>query len=396
MNFQDLEISDKLLKSLNEIDFKQATDIQAQALPVLLGGEDIIACSETGSGKTGAFLIPLINEIITNPKKQGLVLVPTRELANQVFDFAKALLKNEKNISIACLVGGVDIRKQFKVLQKKHQLFIATPGRLIDHLKRKTIHIHKVEHLVLDEGDRMIDMGFLPQIKQILNHLPKERQTAFFTATLDDKIAQLANQYLRNPKRISVGATSRPVGSIRQKVMQVQAKEKESKLLDELNQRVGSVIIFFKTQRRTDKVYGYLKDYGFDVEQIHGGRSQGQRNKAIKSFKDGKTRILCATDVASRGIDVPQIAHVINMDFPQSHEDYVHRIGRTARNGGEGEALSFVTPEETRAWNRLAKKYELSDIYLPESKSKAEKKRPGRNKKRKNFSRFKKKFKSKR
>ncbi|MCB0407417.1 MAG: DEAD/DEAH box helicase [Bdellovibrionales bacterium] len=380
MKFTEFPLAKSLLSALNDIGFNETTPIQEKALPILFGERDLIATSQTGSGKTAAYLIPMLNHLIETPNKRGLILVPTRELATQVFDFMQQLLKYEKSMTSIRIVGGVDIRRQFRQLQKKQRIIVATPGRLIDHLKRNTVQLNNIEHLVLDEGDRMIDMGFLPQLKQIIQYLPKKRQTSFFTATLDKKVSELANSYLQSPEKVSIGQSSRPVKSIRQKVLQVRVEEKENRLLDELNQRSGAVIVFFRTQRQTHKAFGYLKQYGFHVDQIHGGRTQGQRNKAISDFKSGKVRILCATDVASRGIDAPHVEHVINMDIPHNHDDYIHRIGRTARNGRQGEALSFVAPNEVRTWNSLVKKYELSGVDLPESPRKA------RSKKTKNFS----------
>jgi superfamily II DNA/RNA helicase len=212
----------------------------------------------------------------------------------------------------------------------------------------------------------MIDMGFAPQLQQILRFLPEERQTSFFTATLDKKVKDLTKKYLRNPVAVLMN-DSRPVSKIRQSVVQVEFDHKDECVLHELNQRSGSVIIFLKTKHRTDRLKKYLTEYGVSTDQIHGGRTQGQRNRAIKAFKAGQTRVLCATDVAARGIDVPQVEHVINFDLPMQDEDYVHRIGRTARNGAEGEAISFVTPEEHGDWNRLVKKYGIPDAMLEEN-----------------------------
>ncbi len=372
-NFADVHLPVTLAHSLEQINFHEPTDIQSKAIPILLEGKDLMACAETGSGKTGAYLIPMLKNLIEDPHSQGLILAPTRELAQQISEFLKKLMPDERTFHTTRLVGGQDIRKQFKSLQRKPRVVVATPGRLIDHLKRNTVQIHKMNHLVLDEGDRMIDMGFAPQLQQILKFLPKDRQTSFFTATLDDKVKSLAKQYLNKPVTLTLN-NSRPVAKIKQTIVQVEFKDKDECVVEELNTRSGSIIVFLKTKHRTDRLKQYLSDYGFAVDLIHGGRTQGQRNRAINSFKKGKTRILCATDVAARGIDVPHVEHVINFDLPMQDEDYVHRIGRTARNGAEGEAISFVTPQEHRDWNRIAKKYEIPDL-LPESSKKDRKPR---------------------
>ncbi|MCB0413001.1 MAG: DEAD/DEAH box helicase [Bdellovibrionales bacterium] len=364
--FEELSLPPLLSKSLDKIGFVEPTKIQKQAIPLILEGKDVMACAETGSGKTGAYIIPMVKFLIENPKSQGLVLAPTRELAMQISDFLVSLISNDKKFHTTNLIGGQDIRKQFRSLQRKPRIIVATPGRLIDHLKRNTVQVHKVNHVVLDEGDRMIDMGFAPQLEQISKYLPKEKQTSFFTATLDKKVKALASNYLNNPELLVID-NPRPVAKIKQSVVQVNLKDKDNHILDELNSRSGSVIVFLKTKVRTDKLTRHLSDFGIKVDVIHGGRSQGQRNRAIASFKNGKTRVLCATDVAARGLDIPHVEHVINFDLPMQDEDYVHRVGRTARNGAEGEAISFVTPQENRYWNKIVKKYEIPDALLPDS-----------------------------
>ena len=361
--FEELDLPEELAQALEAIGFTEPTTIQKKAIPILDEGKDLIACSETGSGKTAAYLIPMLRSLIENPKEQGMVLAPTRELAQQISEFLKKLMPNERKFHTTRLVGGQDIRKQFKSLQKKPRVIVATPGRLIDHLKRNTVQIHQVKYLVLDEGDRMIDMGFAPQLQQILKFLPTERQTSFFTATVDKQVKELTKKYLKNPASINLG-NSRPVSKIKQSVVQVHFKDKDECILNELNEREGSVIVFLKTKHRTDRLTQYLSSFGVQVDLIHGGRTQGQRNRALNSFKKGKSRVLCATDVAARGIDVPEVEHVINFDLPMQDEDYVHRVGRTARNGAKGEAISFVTPEEHSDWNRLVKKYDIPDAML--------------------------------
>lgn len=376
-SFEHLDLPETLYKSLKSIGFTEPTVIQKKAIPILMDGRDLLACSETGSGKTAAYLLPMLKELFESPKQSGLILAPTRELAQQISQFLKVLVHDDRQFPTATLVGGQDIRKQFKSLQKKPRVIVATPGRLIDHLKRNTVQIHKVQTLVLDEGDRMIDMGFEPQLRQILQYLPEERQTSFFTATVDKKVQELAKKYLKNPATIMIN-NSRPVAKIKQSVVRVAIQDKNETILNELNARKGSVVVFLKTRRGTDKLSKYLSEYGVSVDLIHGGKSQGQRNKAIQAFKNGKVRVLCATDVAARGIDVPQVEHVINYDLPMQDEDYVHRVGRTARNGADGEAISFVTPHEHSDWNRLVEKYEIPGARLEITRKSG--KGPSRNK----------------
>lgn len=367
MNFQDLELHSNIQKALTDLKFEKATEIQEAVLKISDEGGDIMACAETGSGKTAAFSIPMLTMLLNNPDSRALILSPTRELATQISKFVKELTKHCKGLHTTTLVGGMDIRRQFNSLKKNPRIIVATPGRLTDHLNRKSLHLRNTEMLILDEGDRMIDMGFAPQLEDILGFLPKQRQTLFFTATLPKKVQVLAEKYLKKPKKINAGRVSLPVKAIKQAAALVRFKEKDDRIVDELNERTGSIIVFVRTKHRTDRLAQNLKDFGFKVDLIHGGRTQGQRNKAIRNFKEGKSRILCATDVAARGIDVPSVEHVINFDLPMMPEDYVHRIGRTARNGAKGEALSFVMPEERRNWQQLVRKYQITGVVLEDS-----------------------------
>jgi ATP-dependent RNA helicase DeaD len=362
--YEQMPLAPELKKALADLNFTKPTEIQSSVIPLLLSGRDVIACAETGSGKTAAYFVPMLTRLLEDPRKTGLILAPTRELVDQIADFGRKLTAHTPGLQVMSIVGGADIRKQFLALKRNPRVIVATPGRLIDHLKRKTLVLNNTGILVLDEGDRMLDMGFAPQLEQILRFLPKQRQNSLFTATLPDRVRKLSDKYLVNPEKINVGRVSLPVTSIKQSVVQVTSKQKNDSLVDELNQRKGSVIIFMRTQRRTDSLARYLANSGFSVGLIHGGRTHGQRNKAIENFKTGRSRILCATDIAARGIDIPHVEHVINFDLPMQDEDYVHRIGRTARNGATGEAVSFVTPEDHRDWMTLARKYQIKGVEL--------------------------------
>lgn len=362
--FKDLDLPSEIEKALIDLNYEKPTKVQAAVIPLAENGKDIMSCAETGSGKTAAYLIPVLKKLIKYKSKRALILAPTRELAQQITECVEDLTKYCEKFYTATLVGGMDIRKQFKALKRKPRVFVATPGRLNDHLKRRTVDLKNAEFLILDEGDRMLDMGFAPQLKTILQFLPPQRQTLLFTATLSNKVRELAQNYLDDPETVMIGEPSKPVTSIKQSVVELSSKNKNDRIIDELNNRKGSIIVFARTKRRTDSLANHLSGIGFKVDLIHGGRSQGQRNKAIRNFKDGKCRILCATDVAARGIDVPQVEHVINFDLPMMDEDYVHRIGRTARNGAEGEAVSFITPEDAYSWMKIAKKYKINGIEL--------------------------------
>ncbi len=367
LSFKELPLPQQLQKALTQLSFEIATEIQCSVIPVAMNMTDLMACAETGSGKTAAYGIPIVSQLLADPHKKALILVPTRELAQQITDVFRDLAQYCDGFQVTPLVGGADIRKQFKALKRKPRIVVATPGRLIDHLNQKTISLKTTEILVLDEGDRMLDMGFAPQLDEILKHLPSKRQTSLFTATLPEKVQKLAEKYLFQPKVIRVGRDSLPVSTVKQSVIQVSTKDKDDRIVDELNQRKGSVIVFAKTRHRTDRLAKNLLDFGFSVGLIHGGRTQGQRNLAIQNFKNRRCRILCATDVAARGIDIPLVEHVINFDLPVMTEDYVHRIGRTARNGASGEAVSFVTPDEHSTWHALARKYKIEGIRLKSS-----------------------------
>ena len=353
-DFNELQLQEPIAKALQAMKFEKPTPIQAQSIPAGLDRKDIIACAQTGTGKTAAFSIPIVDRLLKHPQKSALILVPTRELAAQVTEVLRDLTRFTPGIKGVMLIGGMSMRPQIDKLRRGVRLVVATPGRLLDHLDRRTLKMDSLDILVLDEADRMLDMGFAPQLNKILPYLPKERQTLLFSATLPGNIEQLSARYLSNPIRVSVGAISRPVEKIQQSIVETTSAGKNETLVDELLAREGSVLVFARTKARTDRVAKHLQKYGHSVTRIHGDRTQGQRNAAVAGFRDGRFRIMVATDIAARGIDISHIANVINYDLPHVPEDYVHRIGRTARAGAEGQAISFVTPEDRGQWRAIS------------------------------------------
>ncbi len=337
--------------------FETSTDIQTKAIPLALQGRDLIGAAQTGTGKTAAFLIPMLSKLMTNTDKMGLVLVPTRELADQVFGVAKDLMTFDKSFGLVMLIGGVPLGRQIRVIaSKKPRLVIATPGRLIDLLRQRAINLSSVSHLVVDEADRMLDMGFEPQLNQILSYLPKQRQTMMFTATLADNVQKLSSKYLTNPEIIRIKNATEFKKSIEQKSIAVDPSNKVTILMDEVRKSETTVLIFARTQRGTDKLTRIMRNEGFEVTQIHGGRTQAQRLHAINGFKKGTYKILIATDIAARGIDIDHVGLVINYDVPECPDDYVHRIGRTGRADRTGIALTLLSPGDAGLWWQIQKK----------------------------------------
>jgi ATP-dependent RNA helicase DeaD len=347
----------QLNRALETMGFVSPTPIQSQAIPVALAHHDLIGCAQTGTGKTGAFGVPLVVRLLQQPQEIALILAPTRELAVQIIEVLAKLTQYAPELTQVLLIGGTSMSAQTRALQRRPRILVATPGRLVDHLQRRAVSLQNTGVLVLDEADRMLDMGFAPQLNEILRHLPTTRQTLLFSATLPDNIMGLANRYLQNPVRVSAGQVEKPAQRIHHSVVQTTPEAKNDVLLDELNTREGSVLIFTRTKHRTDRVAKFLAKFGYAVARLHGDRTQSQRDAAIKGFRVGTFRILVATDIAARGLDIPHIAHVINYDLPQSPEDYVHRIGRTARAGAEGEAICLLVPEDIGQWRRIARLY---------------------------------------
>ena len=362
--FNSYPIEEPLKKSLERLKFTTPTLIQSKVMSDALAGLDIMARAETGSGKTLAYALPMLNQLLLDDTKTSLILAPTRELVHQIAEVVRDVTASIEGFRITSLVGGSDMGKQVRALKKNPRVVVATPGRLNDHLRRRTLKLKSLQCLIIDEGDRMLDMGFAPQLEEIFPYLPEKKQTLLFTATLPKKVKDLASKFLSNPKIIEIGGDALPVASIKQSIIEISQKAKADRTVDELNSRTGSVVIFARTKSRVDDIAKDLKSYGFKVDAIHGDKAQGQRNRVIKKFKDGVTRILVATDIAARGLDVPQVEHVINYDLPRMKEDYVHRIGRTARNGADGEALSYVTPADHKAWMSLIKTYQIKGCEL--------------------------------
>lgn len=359
-DFKSFGLPTLLVQSLNRMLFTTPTPIQQKTIPFGLEGRDVLASAQTGTGKTAAFAIPLVTKLMNDPRGAALVLTPTRELAVQVKEMIETLLKDIPSIKIALLIGGEPIPKQLSQLKARPRLIVGTPGRINDHLTRGSLMLHEASFLVLDEADRMLDMGFSPQLESIAKYLPKKRQTLMFSATFPANILQLAEKFLTNPERISIGAASVPATKIKQQVIHTQEIDKYNHLLTELNERAGSIIVFVKTKHGAKKLAIKLNGLNHKADAIHGDLDQRKRERVIGSFRSQKHRIMVATDIAARGLDIPHIEHVINYDLPQCPEDYIHRIGRTARAGAEGAALCLVSPEDMKKWKAICKLMNIS------------------------------------
>ncbi len=352
-NFQEMNVPAYLVQSLERMQITEPTPVQSKAIPLGLEGHDILASAQTGTGKTIAYLIPLITKLAESPTSTALILTPTRELATQVRDSITQLLGRKNDFGLALIIGGEAISKQFMQLRSRPRLVIGTPGRVIDHLHRRTLNLAHTGFLVLDETDRMLDMGFHEQLKELCQFLPDERQTFMFSATMPDNIIKLAQQYLKNPQRISIGSTTQPIAKIKQDIMHTTNADKFSHLLKELDSREGSIIVFVKTKRGADELVLKLQHKNHSAEAIHGDLKQHKRDRVIREFRNKKNRIMVATDIAARGLDVPHIEHVVNYDLPQCPEDYIHRIGRTGRAGAVGQAITLISPQEGRLWRMI-------------------------------------------
>jgi ATP-dependent RNA helicase RhlE len=335
------------LRDLTRAGFLHPTSIQAQAIPHALQGRDVLGCAQTGTGKTGAFVVPMIERLAAGPKgkPRALVLVPTRELAIQVQGVIDQLGRGMR-VFATTLVGGADMQAQIRGLRQNPDILVATPGRLLDHMWNGTVNLVSMQILVLDEADRMLDMGFAPQINQILEAIPEERQTLLFSATMPADLNQLARASVKNPVQVMVAKPATTASGVTQAVHHTTHDSKVNLLVSLLGQDRDSVLVFTRTKHRADKLGRVLGSAGHKVAVIHGNRSLSQRRAALEGFKRGTFRVLVATDIAARGIDVANIGHVVNFDLPNCPEDYVHRIGRTARMHATGRATSFVTAED--------------------------------------------------
>jgi ATP-dependent RNA helicase RhlE len=360
MNFSQLGLAPAQLRACESLGYHTPTPIQRQAIPVVLSGVDLIGCAETGTGKTAAFLLPIIQKISesTRPGIRVLVLAPTRELALQIQKNYSELNNAKKNRSVIA-IGGANMRTQLSELRRGAAVLIATPGRLLDLMERGAVTLSNVEFLVLDEADRMLDMGFLPAIRRVLRVLPHSRQTLLFSATMSSSIEQLAQSTTKQPKLIEVGPRGRSATMVEQIAYQVAQESKTSLLLQLLENKDKSferVLVFTRTRRGADRLSHILRARDHSVSCIHSDRTQPQREAALRAFSDGRARVLVATDIAARGLDINAVSHVINYDVPAFPEDYVHRVGRTGRAGNQGKAITIVAPVDElsmRAIERL-------------------------------------------
>ena len=352
-NFNALGLPAFLVESLELAKITTPTPIQVDSVPPALAGRDVLASAQTGSGKTIAYLLPLIVKLMNDPKGMALILLPTRELAIQVKDSLLQLIGNTPGFGWTVLIGGEPIMKQFLQLRRRPRIVIGTPGRICDHLDRKSLTLSGVNFLVLDEVDRMLDMGFSEQLDIIRGHIPTERQTLLFSATVPANIERIAQRYLKDPQRIAIGSSLVAAVEIKQEIVHTSVGEKFPRLLAELSQREGSVLVFVKTKRGAEQLAWRLKDENHSADAIHGNLQQRKRERVVQAFRRQENRIMVATDIAARGLDVPHIQHVINYDLPGCPEDYIHRIGRTGRAGATGCALSFVSPEDAHKWRSI-------------------------------------------
>jgi ATP-dependent RNA helicase RhlE len=365
-NFSELPLSAALQERLAAGNFKIPTPVQAGAIPPALLGKDVLATAQTGTGKTLGFLIPIMERLDAQPGQgiEALVLVPTRELAMQVLE-AYTVLRGRKTTDAALVVGGLSEQKQLQTIRRGARLVVATPGRLEDFMRRKLVKLQSVKILVLDEADRMLDMGFLPAIQRIVGALPEERQTMCFSATLEASVSKLVKDYMRQPVRVEVGNTLKPSDRVKLQIFEVPSEKKLGLLQNLLNGENGSFLVFAKTRFGTERLALKLSRAGFEAAMIHGDRSQSQRTAALQGFQQGKYRVLVATDVAARGIHVQNIAHVINYDLPQVPEDFIHRVGRTGRASERGVASTFATRQEIGDIRRIERTLKITMERLP-------------------------------
>jgi ATP-dependent RNA helicase RhlE len=350
MRFDEFKLDPALMRGVSEMGFETPTPIQAESIPAAMRGQDVLACAMTGSGKTAAFLLPVMHRLLAGPrgKTRVLVLSPTRELAAQIYDHFEALARFTP-LKGAAIFGGVGMGPQEKAFRRGVDVIVATPGRLLDHLQYDYADLSNLEYLVLDEADRMLDMGFLPDIRRVLRQIPEKRQTLFFSATMPEPIVKLSREMLDAPAAINLERKSAPATGVTQALFPV-SENLKPELFVELLRRgdVGSAIVFCRTKHRANRLFEVLEKRGIPVARIHGNRSQAARTDALGGFKSGKYRVLVATDIVARGIDVEALEHVVNFDVPNQPEDYIHRVGRTARAEATGDAYTLFSPEEEK------------------------------------------------
>ncbi|HUP23715.1 MAG TPA: DEAD/DEAH box helicase [Thermoanaerobaculia bacterium] len=349
MSFSFSTLHPSLQRGIADLGFTEPTPIQVSAIPPALAGRDVLGCAMTGSGKTAAFLLPIMERLLANPRSgvtRALVLAPTRELAAQIVEQFRDLAKHTK-LKAATVFGGAGMQPQERAFRQGVDVIVACPGRLLDHFQYPYAKLESLEVLVLDEADRMLDMGFLPDIRRVLKHIPRAEHTMLFSATLPPPIVELSRSLMRNPVRIGIERVAAPATGVTQAVFPVRQDLKPALLVELLRRNeVGNVLVFTRTKHRADRLAKSLIREGVACDRIHGNRSQGQRTKALSDFKRGSIRVLVATDIAARGIDVEALSHVVNFDVPGQPEDYIHRVGRTARAGAVGEAFTFASDQE--------------------------------------------------
>jgi ATP-dependent RNA helicase RhlE len=350
--FDELGLSPEILESIHRVGFEHPTPIQADVIPLALTGRDVIALAETGSGKTAAFVIPIAEHLGHGEGLRALIVSPTREIALQTQAFVE-LFGKPHDLTSACLIGGVNMEPQFRALKKSPDVVVATPGRLLDHMQRGSVKLDHVTKFVLDEADHMLDLGFMPQVRRIVKALPRPRHTMMFSATMPDPIERLARELLVEPARIDILPAGKTATGISHRLYLVSMDDRRPCLLALLNQELGSTLVFVRTKVDAEWIYAVLSKDGHPVARIHSDRSQGGRTQALDTFRKGSHRILVATDIAGRGIDVPGITHVINYDLPETVEDYIHRAGRTARGDREGIVSSIATFMDLKTIQRI-------------------------------------------
>ncbi len=351
--FHELGLSKTIVDTLSALGFEKATLIQEKAIPLVLDGGDLIGLAQTGTGKTAAFGLPMIEKLLADATRpdprniRALILAPTRELVNQIADNLRGFVKKTP-LRVVTVVGGASINKQSEMLNRGTDILVATPGRLLDLISRKAVTLTQARYLVLDEADQMLDLGFIHDLRKISRLVPKNRQTLLFSATMPKQIADLAGEYLVNPRKVEAAPPGKAADKVEQYVHFVPGKDQKTQILKQslTANPDGLALVFSRTKHGAEKLMKHLEHVGYKAASIHGNKSQGQRERALKSFRDGETRVLVATDVAARGIDIPGVTHVYNYDLPEVPDAYIHRIGRTARNGREGIAIAFCAPEE--------------------------------------------------